>query len=58
MNFERLPVNIESGAEEIEDELDAQEEGLKKEIAQKEYGKLTKIARKFVFKIDQDLWFL
>lgn len=51
MNFEVLPKNIEQSpeAEEIEDELDIQEEGLEKEVAQKGYGKLAKIARKFVF---------
>ena len=51
MNFEVLPKNIEQSpeAEEIEDELDVQEEGLKKEVSQKGYGKLAKIARKFAF---------
>lgn len=54
MNFETLPVNIEQNieAEEIENELEIQEEELRKEVAQKGYGQLAKIARKFIFQID------
>jgi hypothetical protein len=54
MNFEKLPVNIESSAEEIENELEIQEEELRKEVAQKGYGPLAKIARKFIFQIDHE----
>ena len=53
MNFEKQSVNIEQDyeteAEELENGLEIQEEELRKEVAQKKYGPLTKIARKFAF---------
>lgn len=54
MNFESFPkeekaAETSESFEEIENELDSQEEKLNQEVSQKEYGPLSKLARKLAF---------